>query len=235
VVESGIPIDVIFTDVVMPGPLKSREMARRAQERLPNLAVLFTSGYTENSIVHGGKLDAGVELLSKPYTREALARRIRHVIANRKQVSLSRARPTSAPGSSKLSEPVRAVENQNRSIRVLLVEDDELIRMNSTEMLSESGFAVVEAGNAAQALKAIEADQIDVLVTDIGLPDMKGGELAVEALRRKPGLAIVFATGDSHLPEGAPASAVLLTKPYDEQQIVSAVEQAHTGKSVAAE
>ena len=58
---------------------------------------------------------------------------------------------------------------------------------------------------------------------------------AVEALRRKPGIAIVFATGDSHLPEGAPASAVLLTKPYDEQQIVSAVEQAHTGKSVAAE
>lgn len=235
VVESGIPIDVIFTDVVMPGPLKSREMARRAQERLPNLAVLFTSGYTENSIVHGGKLDAGVELLSKPYTREALARRIRHVIANRKQVSLARARPAVAPGYSKPSEPVRTVENENRSIRVLLVEDDELIRMNSTEMLAESGFAVVEAGNAAQALKVIEADRIDVLVTDLGLPDMKGGELAVEALRRKPGLAIVFATGDSHLPEGAPESAVLLTKPYDEQQIVSAVEQAHTAKSAVAE
>jgi CheY-like chemotaxis protein len=235
VVESGIPIDVIFTDVVMPGPLKSREMARRAQERLPNLAVLFTSGYTENSIVHGGKLDAGVELLSKPYTREALARRIRHVIANRKQVSLARARPAAAPGYPKPSEPVRTVENENRSIRVLLVEDDELIRMNSTEMLAESGFAVVEAGNAAQALKVIEADRIDVLVTDLGLPDMKGGELAVEALRRKPGLAIVFATGDSHLPEGAPESAVLLTKPYDEQQIVSAVEQAHTAKSAVAE
>jgi CheY-like chemotaxis protein len=231
VVESGIPIDVIFTDVVMPGPLKSREMARRAQERLPNLAVLFTSGYTENSIVHGGKLDAGVELLSKPYTREALARRIRHVIANRKQVSLSRARP----GSSKIPEPAMAVDNRERSIQVLLVEDDELIRMNSMEMLSESGFAVVEAGNAAQALKVIESEQIDVLVTDIGLPDMKGGELAVEALRRRPGLAIVFATGDSHLPEGAPESAVLLTKPYDEQQIIAAVEKAHTARPAAAE
>ncbi|MCY7264781.1 response regulator, partial [Pseudomonas protegens] len=85
-------------------------------------------------------------------------------------------------------------------------------------------FAVVEAGNAAQALEVIEADPIDVLVTDLGLPDMKGGELAAEALRRKPGLAIVFATGDSHLPEGAPESAVLLTKPYDEQQIVADVE-----------
>jgi signal transduction histidine kinase/DNA-binding response OmpR family regulator len=85
VIESGVLIDVIFTDVVMPGQLKSSEMARRAKERLPGVAVLFTSGYTENSIVHGGRLDPGVELLSKPYTREALARRLRHVIANQKQ------------------------------------------------------------------------------------------------------------------------------------------------------
>jgi signal transduction histidine kinase/CheY-like chemotaxis protein len=234
VVESGIPIDVIFTDVVMPGPLKSREMARRAQERLPGLAVLFTSGYTENSIVHGGKLDAGVELLSKPYTREALARRIRHVIANRKQVSLAKTRPASASNTSKITETAK-VGHENRPVRVLLVEDDALIRMSSTEMLSDSGYTVVEAGNAAQALKAIEADHIDVLVTDIGLPDMRGGELALEALRRKPGLAVVFATGDSHLPEGAPESAVLLTKPYDEQQIISAVEMAHKAKTVAGE
>lgn len=75
IIESGVPIDLLFTDVVMPGPLKSAEMARQARERMPNLAVLFTSGYTENSIVHGGRLDPGVELLSKPYTREAMARR----------------------------------------------------------------------------------------------------------------------------------------------------------------
>jgi len=85
IVESGIPIDVLFTDVVMPGTLKSPELARRARERLPDIAVLFTSGYTENSIVHGGRLDAGLELLSKPYTREALARKFRHVIANQRQ------------------------------------------------------------------------------------------------------------------------------------------------------
>ncbi len=68
VIESGIPIDILFTDVVMPGTLKSPELARKARERLPDIAVLFTSGYTENSIVHGGRLDKGVELLSKPYS-----------------------------------------------------------------------------------------------------------------------------------------------------------------------
>ncbi|MBB4067201.1 PAS domain S-box-containing protein [Gellertiella hungarica] len=85
VIESGIPIDLLFTDVVMPGSLRSADLARMAKERLPNLAVLFTSGYTENSIVHDGRLDAGVELLSKPYSREALARRIRQVLATRRQ------------------------------------------------------------------------------------------------------------------------------------------------------
>ncbi len=80
VVESGIGIDLLFTDVVMPGAIKSTELARRAQNRLPNLRVLFTSGYTQNAIVHGGRLDAGVELLVKPYKRDDLARKIRQVL-----------------------------------------------------------------------------------------------------------------------------------------------------------
>jgi signal transduction histidine kinase/PAS domain-containing protein len=80
IVESGVAIDLLFTDVVMPGTLKSPELARRARELLPNLVVLFTSGYTENAIVHGGRLDAGVELLPKPYTRETLAHKIRRVL-----------------------------------------------------------------------------------------------------------------------------------------------------------
>jgi CheY-like chemotaxis protein len=83
VVESGLPIDLLFTDVVMPGPLRSPELARKARARLPKIAILFTSGYTENAIVHGGRLDAGVELLSKPYTREALARKVRSILENK--------------------------------------------------------------------------------------------------------------------------------------------------------
>jgi CheY-like chemotaxis protein len=81
IVESGAPIDLLFTDVVMPGPLRSIELARRAKAQMPKLAVLFTSGSTENAVVHGGRLDAGVELLSKPYTREALANKVRSVLA----------------------------------------------------------------------------------------------------------------------------------------------------------
>lgn len=91
VVESGAPIDLLFTDVVMPGSsLRSPELARKARERIPTIAVLFTSGYTENAIVHGGRLDEGIDLLSKPYSRDALARKVRHVLRNQQQRYLSR-------------------------------------------------------------------------------------------------------------------------------------------------
>ncbi|NKI94642.1 PAS domain S-box-containing protein [Rhizobacter sp. SG703] len=73
-------IDLLFTDVVMPGRLKSPELADKARERLPGIAVLFTSGYAQNAIVHGGRLDPGVELLPKPYSARALASKVRAVL-----------------------------------------------------------------------------------------------------------------------------------------------------------
>jgi two-component SAPR family response regulator len=82
IIDSGASIDLLFTDVVMPGALGAAELARKVQLRLPGMPVLFTSGYTDNAIVHGGRLDEGVELLSKPYTRDDLARKLRKVLGN---------------------------------------------------------------------------------------------------------------------------------------------------------
>ena len=86
VLESGATVDLLFTDVVMPGALRSPELARRARLLHPDIEILFTSGYTENAIVHGGRLDAGVALLSKPYRTEQLAEKLRHMLNNREQV-----------------------------------------------------------------------------------------------------------------------------------------------------
>ena len=82
ILEKGIKTHLLFTDVVMPGAISGRQLAERAIEIVSTLKILFTSGYTENAIVHNGRLDAGVELLSKPYRREQLAAKVRRVLDN---------------------------------------------------------------------------------------------------------------------------------------------------------
>ena len=73
--DANADIGLLFTDVVMPG-MNGRRLAEEAQKRRPALKVLFTTGYTRNAIVHNGTLDPGVNLLSKPFTLDQLARKV---------------------------------------------------------------------------------------------------------------------------------------------------------------
>jgi PAS domain S-box-containing protein len=75
-------IDLLFTDVIMPAPMNGRQLVDEALKRRPDLKILYTSGYTENAIVHHGRLDSGVLLLAKPYRKSELARMIRHALAS---------------------------------------------------------------------------------------------------------------------------------------------------------
>ena len=218
VIESGAAIDLLFTDVVMPGQLRSTELVRQVRERSPEIAVLFTSGYTENSIVHGGRLDEGVELLTKPYTREALARKIRHVLNNHRQ-RLEALRRTARPA------PAAAEPKDTAKLSILLVEDDFLIRLSTADMLGELGHAVEEASTAEEALTILKDKPIAVLITDLGLPGMSGTDLAKEVRRRFPHIGIVFATGQSEAPKlDDPANTALLTKPFGVPEIAKAID-----------
>jgi CheY-like chemotaxis protein len=73
-------VDLLFTDVVMPGGMNGRELSEQARRLRPGLKVLFVSGYSENVIAHQGRLDPGVHLLSKPYTQIALARKALQIL-----------------------------------------------------------------------------------------------------------------------------------------------------------
>jgi signal transduction histidine kinase len=79
-VEAGARFDLLFTDVIMPGGMNGRELAEQVARRRPGIKVLYTSGYTENAIVHHGRLDPGIALLNKPYRKKDLAEKLRQVL-----------------------------------------------------------------------------------------------------------------------------------------------------------
>ncbi|MBR0779634.1 PAS domain S-box protein [Bradyrhizobium diazoefficiens] len=81
IVAAGTPFDLLFTDVIMPGKMNGRQLADELHKTHPDLKVVYTSGYTENAIIHHGRLDAGVLLLAKPYRKSDLARMIRKALS----------------------------------------------------------------------------------------------------------------------------------------------------------
>ena len=104
VLDTRPEIRVLFTDVGLPGGMNGRQLVEEARKRRPDLKVLFTTGYARNAIVHDGRLDSGVELITKTFSQAALAGKLRDIIDSAR-----------APG------------------RVLLVEDEALIQMMATD------------------------------------------------------------------------------------------------------
>ncbi|HEY5336557.1 MAG TPA: response regulator, partial [Rhizomicrobium sp.] len=218
VLNEATKIDLLFTDVVMPGPMKTREFARIAKEKLPDLKVLFTSGYTQNAIVHNGRLDEGIELLSKPYRKDDLARKLRALLHGETQAP---DQPL-VQNATAVGGPAPLIVSGKR--KVLVVEDEALIRMTTVDMVEEMGFAYAEAGTAAEALEILRNDpEIGILLTDLGLPGMNGVQLVAEARKLRGDLTVIIASGYSteSSPEekAALANVTFLAKPFNLLQL----------------
>jgi PAS domain S-box-containing protein len=193
-------VRVLFTDIGLPGGMNGRQLADEARKRRPDLRVLFTTAYARNAIVHDGRLDPGVELITKPYTQAALAGRLRDIIDARQ-----------SPG------------------RILLVEDEALIRMLATDYLQDAGFQVDTAGSAAEAMNklALVPGGVDAIILDIGLPDRSGEALSREIRAIHPSLPIVLATGHGASTLGGafnrdPAMG-FVQKPYTADDLLAAL------------
>jgi CheY-like chemotaxis protein len=217
IIQSGVPIDLIFTDVVMPGPVRSIEMTRQARALCPDIQVLYTSGYTQNAIVHGGRLDPGVELISKPYRREELARKLRTMLGAKGQAPAAGAVAEPAPAAAPVAAPAvpAAAQEGPSGLSILVVEDDQDARAILLELLGMLGHTTNEAGTAEEALRLCADRTFDVLLTDFKLPGMTGMELARQVHQAGKAARIVFSSG--HGPEvigsaGFPCRA--LSKPF---------------------
>ncbi|WBS01640.1 PAS domain S-box protein [Pseudoduganella sp. SL102] len=225
IIESGEHVDLLFTDVVMPGPLRSPELARIAQQVLPNLAVLFTSGYPQDAIVHGGRLDAGLELLSKPYRREDLARKLRHVLNNRMHQIQARERQQSASHHLLEPQPQHAQAHlHHSSLRVLVVEDNQDSLQMVCELVGMLGHTVSGVGDGESAWQLMESQEFDVLFTDVSLPGMSGIDLARKVAKEKP-VRIIFSTGyGKEALDHLEFAAACLRKPYDLMDLQAALD-----------
>ena len=160
-------IALLFTDVVLPGGMDGRQLAEEARRRRSDLKVLMTTGYARNAIVHDGRLDPGVQVITKPFTYSALASKVRSIL--------------DAPA---------------RTGRILLVEDEPLIRLSTVEQLEDLGFKVETAGSATEAMSKLKlAGDVEAAIIDVGLPDRKGDILVGEVRAIYPWMPIVIATG----------------------------------------
>jgi len=223
IVQSGAHIDLMFTDVVMPGRMRSTELAKLATRALPHLKVLFTSGYTQNAIVHGGRLDPGVHLLSKPYSREQLASRIRRLLGPARTPDTG-----NAPAPQSADRTVHTPAHSPAELSILIVDDDGASREAVSELLTSMGYDVQQAGSAEQAMQILAAGKTDVLLTDIVLPGQSGIELARTAFERHPGIRIVFASGgEAPPPEALDFDFASLRKPFTAEQFHSLIAAMH--------
>ncbi|CAD6562904.1 PAS domain S-box protein [Paraburkholderia sabiae] len=223
IVQSGMNIDLLFTDVVMPGTMRSTELAKRATLMLPHLKVLFTSGYTQNAIVHGGRLDPGVHLLSKPYSREQLASKIRRLLgpagASDADAAVASPSPPSLPSQPSYTPP---------DLTVLVVDDDNGSREAVNELLTTMGYDVHEAADAEAAMRVLMAEKVDVLLTDITLPGQSGIELARVAVGRNPDIRVIFVSGgNTPTPEEVGFGCASLGKPFTGDQLHALIRAMH--------
>ena len=199
--RGGTRPDILFTDMVMPGQPSAVELAEEARALHPGIAVLFTSG-----LIDGGAAprEPTFLLLTKPWRIEDLGLQLR--------AAMLAARGTPPEH----SQPYRTK-------RAFLVEDDVMVRTVTSDLLAELGYDVVEHATGASALEALQASGADLLLTDIGLPDMSGLDVARHAVRLEPHLAVVIASGAQETGED---EFTFLEKPYDAARLRRAVAKA---------
>ena len=188
-------IKLLFTDVGLPGT-NGRQLADGARQKHRNLKILFTSGYARNAIVHQGRLDQGVELLTKPFTRAQLATRIREI----------------------LDSPMHATGDK----LALLVDDARRPSGIDADTLQELGFSVVCVASAGGALSAVHAREFQLAVINLDLSDRDSVQLVTELRQRRSQLTVVLASdADSTTP--AIAGLLQLRRPLQRTALRAAL------------
>lgn len=193
------PVDLLFTDVVMPG-MTGRELADQVRKDHPQVKVLYTSGYTRNAIVHGGRLDEGVEMISKPFTFQSLARKIADVL------------------------------EKGKTGRVMLAVEDPTLRMFAAEGLIDAGYTIDEAQTESEALSRVRAARgnYDAVFLDVEISGKSSDNLVRKIRSLHADLPILLAVENigavGSLFDGDRCTDVL-EKPYNTSRLLQKLQR----------
>lgn len=203
IIEGEPGIDLLFTDLGLPGDIDGAALAALAQRRREGLKVLITTAYAGTSLIHDGRLNPGVELIPKPFSFSVLGNRVRTILD-------------------------RDRKHKARSSPILVVDDEALLRMFTIDILTEQGYRAEEAASFKDAMDKLGPDgaaRFAAAIIDVGLPDRPGNELARELRAQRPELPIVFATGlaDDAVREAFvnDEHAAVLAKPFDGARLLA--------------
>ena len=207
--REGERIDLVLTDVVMPG-LSGVELADRLKKLRRGIKVLFMSGYTGDTTVHDGVLQKEAQLIHKPFGPGALAVKVREMLV--------------AP---------------DRAARILVMGDEAGVRSYLRLVLESGGYEVMEAANGKEAVKAARAGRVDLVITDLVMPEQEGIE-TIRVLRKDPALAdigiiaISGALGGEFLEVARRLGAqAVLSKPVSAELLLAKVAEVLKSRNVS--
>ncbi len=193
-------IDLLVTDVIMPG-LNGRQLADRLAKERRGLKVLYTSGYTADVITLQGTLEPGMEYLPKPFGAAQLSAKVREVLGSGRAQS-----------------------------RLLVIDDDPAVRGFMRRILTGAGYLVAEAGDGKIGMREIERQAINLVITDLVMPEREGLETLQSLRAERPELPVIVisgAFGGSFLKTARRfGAAATLPKPIDPEALLRAVREA---------
>ena len=193
-------IELLITDVIMPG-LNGRQLADRLAKERPGLKVLYTSGYAADVIALQGSLEPGMAYLPKPFGAAQLAAKVREVLGAGRGPST-----------------------------VLVIDDDSAVRGFLRQILGGAGYVVVEAGDGKSGMSKIGPQAVDLVITDLVMPEQEGLETLQRLRIERPNLPVIAisgAFGGSYLKTARRFGATAtLAKPIDPEALLRTVREA---------
>ncbi|MBT2133453.1 PAS domain S-box protein [Croceibacterium sp. LX-88] len=120
---------------------------------------------------------------------------------------------------------VREEPSPARALRILAVDDDEIVLLNTATMLSDMGHQVQQADSGSSAMLLLAREDFDLMVTDYAMPNMTGGELVEKAIEIRPDLKVIVVSGFADLPEGEELDRPRLSKPFTEFELARTIAQ----------